>query len=453
MPSNMDTSPSGELPASKAELSEREIEILRWVATGVSNKEIAQKLVISPNTVKVHLRNIFAKIGVASRTEAAMYAIREGVVQMEMPTPPNAVAAPETVVVPEPIPSPVLPAHRPSRLRWIIAEVVVLALLLLTPLAWRAMNATSARPTLAAPPTPTAQPRWQEKAPLPEARAGLAVAAYENLIYAIGGETAVTITGRLDRYDPATDAWVTLTSKPISVTDINAAVIGGRIYVPGGKMASGVVTSTMEVYDPRTNTWEPRAPLPVALSAYAMVAFEGKLYVFGGWDGERYLATTYEYDPSRDAWVERTPMPTARGFAGAAVAGGRIYVVGGTDGKQALAVNEEYSLEDGNSITAWRTRAPLPRPRTNAGSASLADIVYIVGGQDAAVTATPLEYLASNNSWQIFEVPPKADVWPRTSVTAIGSRLFVMGGLSQTKPSARNFYYQALYTIALPVVQ
>jgi len=64
--------------ADSVELSEREQEILRRVATGASNKEIALQLRISPNTVKVHLRNIFVKIDVLSRTEATIYAIRHG---------------------------------------------------------------------------------------------------------------------------------------------------------------------------------------------------------------------------------------------------------------------------------------------------------------------------------------------------------------------------------------
>src|SRR5512137_867688 len=69
-------------PQGNPELSERELEILKLLATGLSNKEIAAQLFLSPNTVKVHLRNIFAKLGVQSRTEATLVAIQRGYVSV-----------------------------------------------------------------------------------------------------------------------------------------------------------------------------------------------------------------------------------------------------------------------------------------------------------------------------------------------------------------------------------
>lgn len=59
-------------------LTDREMEVLRLVATGASNKEIARRLSISVRTVQVHLGNIYGKLDVRSRTEAALYAIRCG---------------------------------------------------------------------------------------------------------------------------------------------------------------------------------------------------------------------------------------------------------------------------------------------------------------------------------------------------------------------------------------
>jgi DNA-binding NarL/FixJ family response regulator len=59
-------------------LTERELEIIRWVGQGLTNKEIGQRLYISDRTVQAHLSNIFSKMGVNSRTEAVMYAVRKG---------------------------------------------------------------------------------------------------------------------------------------------------------------------------------------------------------------------------------------------------------------------------------------------------------------------------------------------------------------------------------------
>jgi DNA-binding NarL/FixJ family response regulator len=59
-------------------LTEREMEILRLVGKGLTNKDIGQKLYISDRTVQAHLSNIFSKLGVNSRTEAVMYAVRRG---------------------------------------------------------------------------------------------------------------------------------------------------------------------------------------------------------------------------------------------------------------------------------------------------------------------------------------------------------------------------------------
>lgn len=69
------------VPHSPEELTEREVDVLRLLAQGKSNKEIAYALSIGEKTVKTHVSNILSKLNVSSRTQAALHAVRIGLVE------------------------------------------------------------------------------------------------------------------------------------------------------------------------------------------------------------------------------------------------------------------------------------------------------------------------------------------------------------------------------------
>ena len=69
-------------PTTTFRLTERELEVLRLVAQGLNNKDIAKRLFISENTVKNHVRNLLEKLQLHSRMEAVLYAVREKLVDL-----------------------------------------------------------------------------------------------------------------------------------------------------------------------------------------------------------------------------------------------------------------------------------------------------------------------------------------------------------------------------------
>jgi DNA-binding CsgD family transcriptional regulator/N-acetylneuraminic acid mutarotase len=458
------------MAAENIELSERELEILRLVATGASNKEIAQQLVISPNTVKVHLRNIFAKIGVVSRTEATLYAIRHewvarpalSVSDQELPQPQEAILAEEDLnLIPVSMEIPIsqnidAPEEQPAaRSVWLFMRRrawvwIVLALLMASLTGVGLYYYLSQRPAAASLAASPGQ-RWQKMATLPAPRSGMAAVVYENQVYIVGGTLSKGVTGTMARFDPASAAWVNLPDKPRPVTDVQAAILGEKIFIPGGRLANGKLTDVLEVYDPRKDVWEQKANVPVAMSGYASATFEGHLFLFGGWDGSRALASVYGYDPAADAWQAYTAMPTPRAFAGAALVNGKVYVVGGTDGSRALAVNEVYYPErDVLGDFPWSVSSSLPAPRYSMGTVVLADMVYLFGGQPEQ---SAIQYIPSQNKWNAVEDPPVL-IGSQPAVVQMGAYCYILGGKNADgQLASTNYSYQAIFLYALPLVR
>jgi NarL family two-component system response regulator LiaR len=75
--------PPPDLPPAEQPLTEREVDILKLIAQGLTNQEIAAELVISEWTVRTHVRNILGKLHLANRTQAALYALRTGLADLE----------------------------------------------------------------------------------------------------------------------------------------------------------------------------------------------------------------------------------------------------------------------------------------------------------------------------------------------------------------------------------
>ena len=426
-------------------LSERELEILKLVCTGASNQQIARDLFISVNTVKVHLRNIFGKLGVESRTEATLYAIRQG--WFAPGAAPTAAGGEEQA----------LPRERIAawqRVFFVLAATAVALAVFLPPTRMASNGAFTDRSSGAQenPPGPTTS-RWSGKAQMPTARARLAVVACSGKIYAIGGDTDEGVSGVLEVYDPDTDSWARLATKPQPVRNIGAVELNGRIYVPGGHDALDQASTALEIYDPAADSWSVGAPLPAPLFAYAIAAVHGKLYLFGGSDGVRYLDTVHVYDPVSATWSTGTPMSAARGFCAAAVLADRVYVLGGYDGQAEAALCEVYDpAKEGSAESPWSRRSALQSGRGGLAAVSAEGYVYAIGGGWTQSMSFNERYDAGADQWVTFDSPLLGQ-WRTLGAAAVstsdGTVIYAVGGWGDRNLST-NYSYRTFFRIYMP---
>ncbi|MBN1484508.1 MAG: hypothetical protein JXA37_07270 [Chloroflexia bacterium] len=430
-------------------LSDREIEVLRLVATGATNQQIAQELFISVNTVKAHLRNIFAKLDVNSRTEASLEAIREGWVAVEAEeeeqkageeeTPAETENPESAAAATELIPTPTV-QRWPRWIPWVVVSILLITL---------ALSLSGLLPELWSGPTPTPeQPtplvRWSQRADLPTPRGNFALVPFQDFLYAIGGDDESGVLDTVERFDPVNNNWTPLAAKPTAVSEMHGAVLGGKIYVPGGRDAQDRPIKSHEVYDIERNRWSEAHPLPRSLSNYGLAAFEGELFLFGGWDGTSYRDEILRYDAQSDAWTQVGELPFPWGYPGVVVASNRIFVVGGVNQDGPIDVILEYT-------PAFGLSAPKPLPGISLGwvqVTSLGDFVFILAQESADAPPQLWQYNVRTQLWRniLTEDPPPAGPYPGGALSAEGTEHFLlMGGWDGQKPAALNQMYQAVY--------
>ena len=474
------------------QISEREREILSLVARGATNQQIAQELTISINTVKVHLRNIFGKIGAASRTEATVYAIKQGLVPLaDAALPIGAISVPLAVEVPEALvvpPDTIAPAHEDARETLVdppqvvhvadpLPQILVIpearvagrtANLLVPPTALPGRGRTPLlialvaiglvaatligyflRPVAApipaaatAQPQAQPQPRWTKRAPLPDQRTNFALTSYDRCLYVIGGIRAGNVSGAVSCYNLGDNTWTTLGDKPTPISYAQAAAIGGRLYVPGGEQANGMPVATFEMYDIRTQRWQKLPDLPAARSRYACAAVEGKLYVLGGWDGTTYKSDVFVFDPTSNQWATLLPLPTPRRSASAAVVDGAIYVIGGENQSGSLRTNERLRPFDGaNGV--WEKEEPLP---SSIGAPVAVGLLASLSVIDPTL-ATIHSFIPANQTWTTKSY---RDIPFSSQATGSNTSIFVFGPADPATGTVPLSEFQGIYPTFLP---
>ncbi|HUN22171.1 MAG TPA: LuxR C-terminal-related transcriptional regulator [Anaerolineales bacterium] len=351
------------VPIQSAEgLTERERELLRLVATGASNKEIATQLFISVNTVKVHLRNIFTKIGVLSRTEATLWAIEHKIV--EAPGGDSKESAEQALLalqaqlaeleeLTEQQKQEMLARLEQERQQW--AETAEQVRHAQQSAEKTAQAEQSAR--LQAEARASAEQSARRKFVRQLLVVAVAVLLLVGIMTGYALWSAQQATQRTNQAVSAlqtaeAERWSKLPALPVEIRQPLLAYAPNQqgIYV----LETSPTTESANVhvlrYDNNGSAWLPMPNLPATIAAGSAYALNNQLFVAS-------QNAHWVFDPATQAWSTADSLPQLQGEPRVAVASGTVWLLDRASGEIWRKGNEDWQvmgqLPDGQVATQW----------------------------------------------------------------------------------------------------
>ena len=186
---------------------------------------------------------------------------------------------------------------------------------------------------------------WTELAPMRTARGALSGGAIDGKLYVVGGSGVIPVSGKptareniphgfatLEIYDIATGRWTAGPPMPTPRHHASAVVVGGKLYVVGGRLRSDASLRAFERFDPKRGTWERLPPLPLGVAAVSATAVDGSIVATGGADDTEAWVTpsTWSYDVADARWRRLPDLVVPRHGHTTILQGGRLYALGGS---------------------------------------------------------------------------------------------------------------------------
>ena len=452
-------------------LSDREMEVARLLVTGATNTEIARELIISPHTVKVHLRNIFDKLQVNSRTEASMVLLQRGWVVMPgvEPAPPlesdpflrGELAPP----LPEPEPLPDLAAQPQAWQLGIVLVGLAFCLVALILPTWLSRPKTTlsllsdSGQTIVGQPGIDNLPRWEVRVPLGQPRSRLAAVQMGGQIYVAGGEgEGGNALDTVEVYDLDAGQWTAQTPLPSPRANLALAQVDGTLFAAGGSMldiespSRVLIYGDLWSYEPTAATWAVGGELPAPLAGAGLVAQPDALYLVGGWDGDAMhdevwrlpMTTLGTATPADWEVIARLEQPMA--FMGVTLVDQALYVVGGYDGRRELAGAGVLDL----ATASWQALPPLNIARGGLRLVFDGVSVLALGGGWTRTVQTHERYDIVTNQWISIASPIRGE-WRHFAAASNDGSVYLLGGWSGDYLST-HLEFQSTFRALLPVI-